>query len=446
MKRRVGVGILVLLAGAIVGGWWWMQTAPEQQAVQLMTKLGMPLQQAEGFVDRWGGEIAPQSDQAWIVSGTIEGDEVAIVSEFGGQVTKLYAQEGDEVVEGQVLVELDPSLLLAQKAQAEAAVAAAQANLRKVQSGTHPGQILAARAALQQAEAERDAAKLAWDDAMALVNDPQELEAQIVQAQAAVELATVQIEQAQARLKAAEVERDKYRAQGSMQEKQLYRVYQYQVQAAQIEVEAARVNKEGAEKTLNALKALRRNPLGLISQVHLAEGRYRVAEAGVAVAQARLAELEAGPTAEELAVAQAQVTQAQALVDELNVQIAKMTLRSPIAGVVTSQSIRAGETVVAGTTLLTVANLDEVRLTVYVPENELGRVYLGQKVQVRVDSFPERVFIGTVAYISQQAEFTPKNVQTEEGRVSMVFAVRIHVPNPEHQLKLGMPADAILDG
>lgn len=445
MKRRAGVGILVLLAGTIAGGWWWMRTAPEQ-AVQFVTKLGIPLQQAEGFVARWGDKIAPQSDQAWIVSGTIEGDEVAIVSEFGGQVTKLYAQEGDEVVEGQVLVELDPSLLLAQKAQAEAAVAAAQANLRKVQSGTHPGQILAARAALQQAEAERDAAKLAWDDAMALVNDPQELEAQIVQAQAAVELAAVQIEQAQARLKAAEVDRDKYRAQGSMQEKQLYRVYQYQVEAAQIEVEAARANKEGAEKTLNALKALRRNPLGLISQVHLAEGRYRVAEAGVAVAQARLAELEAGPTVEELAVAQAQVTQAQALVDELNVQIAKMTLRSPISGVVTSQSIRAGETVVAGTTLLTVANLDEVRLTVYVPENELGRVYLGQKVQVRVDSFPDRVFVGTVAYISQQAEFTPKNVQTEEGRVSMVFAVRIHLPNPEHQLKLGMPADAILDG
>lgn len=443
MKRRVG--ILVLLAGTIVGGWWWMRTAPEQ-AVQFMTKLGIPLQQAEGFVARWGSKIAPQSDQAWIVSGTIEGDEVAIVSEFGGQVTKLYAQEGDEVVEGQVLAVLDPSLLLAQKAQAEAAVAAAQANLRKVQSGTHPGQILAARAALQQAEAERDAARLAWDDAMALVNDPQELEAQIVQAQAAVELATAQIEQAQARLKAAEVDRDKYRAQGSMQEKQLYRVYQYQVEAAQIEVEAARANKEGAEKTLNALKALRRNPLGLISQVHLAEGRYRVAEAGVAVAQARLAELEAGPTAEELAVAQAQVAQAQALVDELNVQIAKMTLRSPISGVVTSQSIRAGETVVAGTTLLTVANLDEVRLTVYVPENELGRVYLGQKVQVRVDSFRDHVFVGTVAYISQQAEFTPKNVQTEEGRVSMVFAVRIHLANPEHQLKLGMPADAILDG
>ncbi|MGQ9600176.1 MAG: HlyD family secretion protein [Anaerolineae bacterium] len=445
MKRKVGLVILILLASAIAGGWGWMQAAPEQ-VVRFLTGAGIPSAQAQEFVARWGGEAARQPAEVWIASGTIEGDEVAIVSEFGGQVIRLYVQEGDEVVEGQVLVELDPSLLLAQKAQAEAAVAAAQANLREVQSGAHPGQILAARAALAQAQAERDAAKLAWEDAMALLNDPQEIEAQIVQAQAAVELAAVQIEQAQARLKAAEVDRDKYRAQGTMEEKWLYRIYQYQVQAAQVEVEAARANKEGAEKTLKALQTLRHNPLALISQVHLAEGRYQVAEAGLAVAQAKLTELETGPTAEAIAVAQAQVDQAQALVDELNVQIAKLTLRSPISGVVTSRSIRTGETAMAGTPLLTVANLDEVQLTVYVPENELGRVYLGQQVQVQVDSFPDRVFIGTVAYISQQAEFTPKNVQTEEGRVNMVFAVRIHLPNLEHQLKLGMPADAILDG
>jgi multidrug resistance efflux pump len=103
-----------------------------------------------------------------------------------------------------------------------------------------------------------------------------------------------------------------------------------------------------------------------------------------------------------------------------------------------------GEVALAGATLLTIANLDEVELTIYIPEDELNRVYLGQEVGVQVDSFPGRVFSGTVSYISQQAEFTPKNVQTEKERVNMVFAVRVRLPNSEHLLKPGMPADALI--
>jgi HlyD family secretion protein len=130
----------------------------------------------------------------------------------------------------------------------------------------------------------------------------------------------------------------------------------------------------------------------------------------------------------------------------LQIQIDKTTLRAPIGGVVTSRSTHQGEAALAGATLLTIANLDEVKLTIYVPEDELGRVYLGQQVGVQVDSFPGRVFTGTISYISQQAEFTPKNVQTEKERVNMVFAVRVRLPNPAHLLKPGMPADAVLGG
>jgi len=91
-----------------------------------------------------------------------------------------------------------------------------------------------------------------------------------------------------------------------------------------------------------------------------------------------------------------------------------------------------------------VAKLDEVNLTIYVPEDKLNRVYLGQAVEVQVDSFPSRVFTGTVSYISQQAEFTPRNIQTQEERVNMVFAVKVRLPNPEYLLKPGMPADAMI--
>ncbi len=297
---------------------------------------------------------------------------------------------------------------------------------------------------MQQALAQRDAAKTAWDGTQAILDNPQEIDAQIAQAQAAVNLAAVQIEQAQAQIAAAEAERERYRAQGSLEEKGLYLVYQYQVEAAQAALEAAKADKAGADQTLAALQALRDNPLALISQVHLAEQQYYVASAGVAVAQAKLAEMEAGPTPEEVAVAEAQVGKAQAAVAALQVQLDKRTLRSPIDGVVTSRSAHAGEAAIAGATLLTIADLDEVRLTVYIPESELGRVYLGQEVQVEVDSFPGRSFLGTVSYISTEAEFTPKNVQTEKDQVNMVFAVRIRLPNPDHLLKPGMPADAVI--
>jgi multidrug resistance efflux pump len=205
-----------------------------------------------------------------------------------------------------------------------------------------------------------------------------------------------------------------------------------------------RAEKKGAEATLAVLRALRSNPLALVSQVHAAEAQYELVAAAVGVAKSMLDELEAGPTAEEVAVAEALVAQAEATGAVLDAQLAKMTLRSPIDGMVTSRSAHVGEVALAGATLLTIANLDEVELTIYIPEDELNRVYLGQEVGVQVDSFPWRVFSGTVSYISQQAEFTPKNVQTEKERVNMVFAVRVRLPNSEHLLKPGMPADALI--
>jgi multidrug resistance efflux pump len=343
---------------------------------------------------------------------------------------------------GQVLVELDTSLLEAQMVQAKAGVEAARADLAALKAGTHPAEILAAEASLRKAETERDAARAAWEDLQHLVEDPQDLQAQIVQARSAVDVAEAQIEQAKAEIALAEAERFKYRGQGSLEEKYMYRVHDYQVKAAEAGLEKAEVDKAGAERTLATLTAVRDQPLAMIDQVHRAEGQYQVAEKGVEVARTRLTELNAGPTAEEVAVTEARVREAEAGVSALQVQIDKMTLRSPIAGVVSSRSAHEGEAATAGATLMTVANLDEVKLTVYVPQTRLGEVLLGQEVEVEVDSFPGRVFPGTVSYISQQAEFTPKNVQTEEERVNMVFAVKVRLPNLDHWLKPGMPADA----
>jgi multidrug resistance efflux pump len=115
-----------------------------------------------------------------------------------------------------------------------------------------------------------------------------------------------------------------------------------------------------------------------------------------------------------------------------------------MSGTVSSRSAQVGETATAGAPLLTITNLDEVTLVIYIPENRIGQVQVGQEVEVKVDSFPERVFMGQVASIAGEAEFTPRNVQTKEERVNLVFAVDISLPNPDHALKPGMPADATL--
>lgn len=444
MKRGFTALVLLgVLAAALVGGRWWVRNQPTQ-ATDFLVEGGLEAQRAEAFVSWLGGSARIAETPELVVSGSIEGTEVAIVSEFGGQITELSVEEGDAVESGQVLLRLDASQLLAQMGQAEAVVAATEANLAKVEAGAHPAEILAARAVLQQALAERDAAETTWKDTEAILRDPQELEAKIVEAQTAVDVASAQIEQAMAQLAAAEVERDRFRAQGSMEEKWLYVIHDYQVQAAQADIDAKVANKEGAEAVLAALQAMRDNPLAAVSHVHLARSQYDLGVEGVRVAAAKLDELEAGPTPEEVAVAQALIEQAEAAVEGLQTRIDMMTLRSPIDGIVTSRSAHAGESAIAGATLMTVANLDEVKLTIYIPEDELGRVYLGQEVGVQVDSFPGRVFSGTVSHISQQAEFTPKNIQTEKERVNMVFAIRVRLPNPDHALKPGMPADALV--
>ena len=444
MKRGVIILLLLVLGAALLGGWWWARRSPDQ-AKYFLIEGGLEADRADRFVSLIGGEAeTEEAANALIASGSVEGEWVSVVSELGGQIVDIYASQGDEVGAGQILVKLDDSLLRAEMAQAEAGVAAAEAGLESVLAGTHPAKTLAARAMLRQAIAERNAARVAWVDLENILSSPQEIEAQLVEAQAAVDLASAQIEQAEAELAAAIVERDSYIAQGSLEEKKLYAVHTYNVDAARAALDGARASKAGAREFLAALQALRKNPLALASQVHSAEAQFRIAAAGVGVAAAKLDELEVGPAPEEVLLAEAQVAQAEAACAILQAQIDKMTLVSPIDGVVTSRSVHPGEAVIPGVTLLTVANLDQVTLTIYVPEDRLNSVYLGQIVEVQVDSFAERVFTGTVSYISQQAEFTPRNVQTQEERVNTVFAVKVRLPNPEHLLKPGMPADAVI--
>jgi multidrug resistance efflux pump len=186
------------------------------------------------------------------------------------------------------------------------------------------------------------------------------------------------------------------------------------------------------------------NPLTLQANANTAESQVQIAGAAVAIAQAQVDGLKMGATPEQIAAAEAQVEIAQAALEALRVQLARFTLQAPISGLVLERPVHVGEVAAPGMSLMTLADLNNLTLTLYMPESELGKIGIGQAVSVTVDAYPGRTFTGTIAYIASEAEFTPKNVQTREERVNLVFAVRVRLPNLDHALKPGMPADAIV--
>lgn len=436
MKKRVipVVVVLVLLAACVLVGGWWTAQNPTGSAI-VLNQLGL-------------GGLAPVVTQGLTASGVIEADAVSITALVGGRIQELTADEGDEVRQGQVLVRLDDSLIATQIRQGEAAVGTAQAALARVQAGARPEQIGQAEAALALAKATRDGAKRAWENGTAMRDNPQELDLRINQATTELERASHRVKQAEAQRNAVKAQLDMYKQLaediGRTDIKVQYAVYSSQHWAAEegiLEAEAAR---QGAESNLKLLQAMKANPLAMNAQVDAAKAQYDVAEAQVKQAEAALALVKAGATKEDVDVAKAQVTQAQSAVDGLKVQRDQMVLASPIDGLVTSRQVHVGEMATPGVPLLTVANLDTVKLTVYIPEDAYGQVEVGQEVAVTVDSFPGETFTGTVIHIASQAEFAPRNVQTKEERSTTVYAIKIHVPNPGHKLKPGMPADALI--
>ena len=176
-------------------------------------------------------------------------------------------------------------------------------------------------------------------------------------------------------------------------------------------------------------------------QAHAAMTR---AKASYHRAQEVLNKLEQGTRKEELAVDRANLHHAQESLDLSQIRLGYTVLRAPFSGVVLVRQAELGEVVSPGTPIVTLADLAHVWLRVYLPETALGKVRWGQEVEVRTDTFPGRVYHGRVAMIASNAEFTPKTVQTQEERVTLVYRVKIDIDNPHYELKPGMPADAFI--
>jgi HlyD family secretion protein len=139
------------------------------------------------------------------------------------------------------------------------------------------------------------------------------------------------------------------------------------------------------------------------------------------------------------------IEQAKANLSLIDAQIAKLTVFAPMDGVILTRNVEPGEFVQPGATALTMGDLSNLTITVYVPEDRYGQIKLGQQAEVTVDSFPGETFAAEVIHISDQAEFTPRNVQTVEGRSSTVYAIKLKVTDTEGKLKIGMPADVVFD-
>jgi HlyD family secretion protein len=223
-----------------------------------------------------------------------------------------------------------------------------------------------------------------------------------------------------------------------------------QVTAAEADVSAAQAELTAAEQDLQRFETLLTSNSGSRKQRDdaatrrdVASDRLAAAESRVRVSEQALARLRAGARKEEIEVARARVTAADAQIATLDKNLTDTTLRSPVTGVVTEKLVEAGEVIAPRTPVAVVANLDEAWADVFVPEPAVPRLRLGQAAQLFTDAGGPSIN-GTVSYISPKAEFTPRNVQTADERSKLVYRIRIAVDNAGGVLKQGMPVEAEL--
>jgi HlyD family secretion protein len=411
-----------------------------------------------------------QADSAITASGTVEAVEVIISPEISGRVTDVYVIQGETVVAGQALIRLDDTLLMAQRELAAAGWASAQAALDTARAALDTARI--------QYQQVLETARLAEDPARAAslgASQPSDFELppwyfskeeQIAAMEAEVDDAAGDLEIERERLRvllndpdyadvlAAEQRVAQARAAYLTAQDALTQAKAFGdsdlIDAAQTQFDSAKQELEDAQKAYDDLLQTDqgRTLLEARARVRAAEQRYYAAldrlarlhtgedSYAVKLAAAAVQQSESAVTQAEKALAQA-----QAQLDSIDAQIGMLTVTAPSDGTVIERDIEPGVMAVAGSTALVIGRLDQLTITVYIPEDIYGKIRLGQSVDIAVDSFPGRVFTGTVTRIADEAEFTPRNVQTEEGRRTTVFAVEITVHNPGPDLKPGMPAD-----
>jgi HlyD family secretion protein len=453
------------------------------------------------------GRNAAAASGTLTASGTVETTEISVSPETSGRIIDIKVQEGDAVKAGDVLFRLDDALLQAQRnasaasldtaksaeVTAEAAAAASQAQydiaynaamLQNKPSRTtdwvkgQPGEFTLPLWYYNQTE-QIAAAQAEVDAAQAALKDTQDQQTSVESRATSADFVKAEsdLANAQASYQVANNLFNRVKNGKNIDEMTRRQLFLLARDAALIAKgvdprwTSTTINKDlrdAAQKIFDDAKSNLKDAqtaysdaattdgakdvLKVRAQVSIAEERYYTALDYVRI-------LQTGPQAQNVTAAQkvmdqakasimqAQnaIKQAQANLDLIDAQIAKTTVSAPVDGVVLTRAGELGSVVNAGGTVLTLGRLDELTITVYVPEDRMGEVSLGQIAKVAVDSFPGETFTATVTYISDQAEFTPRNVQTVEGRKNTVFAVKLKLGDTSGKLKPGMPADVTFD-
>lgn len=375
-------------------------------------------------------------------SGTVEAVEIRIAPEIGGKVNEVFVNEGDRVEEGQALLRLDDAILYNQRdqveaslAQARAAVLTAEFNLESAEQAyddLFDGLDLDTANALHNLALARDAVRDAENHVSNLINPGKQTD--IDTARATVVLKQDVLDKA----------REDFEDYANKPEGNLTRA------SLQLRLSAAQAEYDEAVRDLNWLLE-GSNDIDL----NIAQSELDIANAQLAQAEDDYAALQSGPEPNQLALAEDRLQSAQAQLDaahasqaaaeaaleSADLQIAKAQLVAPVAGTVLYRNIQPGEIASPNATLIVLAQLNNLTITVYLPEDRYGQVDLGNVAEVAVDSFPGETFNATVVHIADEAEFTPRNVQTGEGRRTTVFAIELRLDDPHGRLKPGMPAD-----
>ena len=429
-------------------------------------------------------------------SGTITTNKIQVAPEIGGKIVEIKVDKGSMVKAGDEIFRLDDQVLQAQYKQAQQSVNASQAALDAAQKKLANAQAqydLTAQAVRQQDQANHTSTWLAIQ--------PDQITLPTWYFHKSEEITALQtlITQAQTDLDSEQANLDQELKAASNQdfvaaEKRLDQAQQAYIIANETLNEAKGITPinsfatttpvpsptpqgtttpqntdlaDAAQKIFDSAKTELDAAQKAYDQMLSSDAAKRVSEARarVAVAQERLFNtrdtlnhLQTGDQSLQINLvqtavdqaksgidqAQAALSQAQAAQDLLKVQLDKTVVSSPISGIVLSRPMNVGEVTAAGVTIIEVGQLDQVTLTVYIPENQYGQIKLDEIAKISVDSFPGKTFSGSVTYIADQAEFTPRNVQTVDSRSTTVYKVEITLPNPDGNLKPGMPADATL--
>jgi HlyD family secretion protein len=368
---------------------------------------------AAGFALRFRNGAA----QSIKISGNIELTEVDIAFKMPGRLVERAVDEGQAVKKGMLLARLDTAPLLQQRSREQAGLAVADSQVRQILTAVEfQRESLAADVQVRRAEVQQAEARLR--DLLA-GSRQQEIE----QARAALDEARTEEQRASADWERAQVlyKNDDISASQSDQFRARYKA-------------AAALARQAGER----LALVQEGP----RQEEIAAARAQLARAQAALRLSQAAGLELKRKQQEVDARRAETERARAQLGLVQTQLDDAAAVCPIDGVTLSKAAEVGQVVAAGTTVLTVGDIERPWLRGYINEKDLGRVKLGARARVTTDSFPGKVYWGRVSFIASEAEFTPKQIQTAEERVKLVYRVKIDIPNPGSELKSNMPVDA----